>query len=238
MQKKGFFEKIGCLPMFVIIIGLPFFLTGGWEVYKEASLKIQGKITIAKVLEKTYRSGDDSNTYHLKYEYQTNTNMTIVDECQVKHETWQDIEKGDNISVIYIPEKTYINRMAGESYFVFAMIFMLIGGVICSVAMFFAVKKIKKYNMIERLEREGISAEGKVIRVERVGEINDVPHSVLHYSFLNPNDGSDIEGKTYWIPTKKLMKYSKGDEIEIIYNPDKPTEHYWADEQEILDSED
>jgi hypothetical protein len=246
MQRKSFMQQIGCFSILLMVFSLPFFSIGLYETGKEVLLKSSGEVAVAQVIGKDYsysntNRGAATITYSVQYKFKSSTRDSydfIEGESQIDGDAWNDIEKGDNISIIYSTSNPNISRVAGKSYFVFGLIFLIVGslGILGSIVL--VISDVKKYKMIENLEQNGVSIEGKIIKIEDVGRLRNMPHSVLHYSFLNPSDGSEIAGKTDYLPTKFLKEYSEGSEINLIYNSDKPTEHYWPKEQEILDSED
>ncbi|MCP4395174.1 MAG: DUF3592 domain-containing protein [Alphaproteobacteria bacterium] len=230
-------KSSGCFPLVFFVFSLPFLGIGSYEIYKEVMLKIEGQVTVAKVIGKESdsrsSSGNSSTTYHVEYEFETETGITIKDDCQISGDAWRDIDAGMNISVLYSTSNPSISRMVGESYLGFAIIFFGLGFVFSGGALTFIVRAIRKQKMKERLINNGLTIKAKVVKIERAGDFNEEPYSVLFYSFTSPIDGTKIDGKSCWIPSGKLEHYKEAGEIKVFYNPDNPKQNFWAEENRL-----
>lgn len=129
-----------------------------------------------------------------------------------------------SVSVYQRKEIENIGLSQADVFFLCGVVFFLCG-------VHFLVKGIKRERLRIYLERNGLTITAKIKNIQVYGawkEERTKPQEELEYSFKSPVDGSEIIGKTDWLPKGTFKDYKIGQEIKVLYNPDNPEQNYWS----------
>lgn len=141
------------------------------------------------------------------------------------------VEKGVHIPLFYNPDASSITPTISDYLFLLTLLFLASGGIFFVIAAFWMARDAKCEEIKEYLAIHGVGVPGTVDSIVFAGRApGQIPHATMHYRFVNPVDGTTIHGKSRWFAEDMLLHYKVGDEIRVLYNPEEPKHHCWAEE--------
>jgi len=212
--------------IFLIIFGLLFGGIPGYMFVKEIQLKNNGITTNGIVIDKWYDSDDDGTSYHVEYEFITQDGQEISDTYQVGKDTYRTVKNGSTLPIIYVPDEPTNNGVVGESWIWFFLIFVAVGSGVFLLGMSVIVKAYKRALMKAYLYKKGKTANGTITKIKQTMTVNDMPYIKVFYEFSD-SKGQSFKGNTVSLPETITDDYDVGEEIEILYAPNKPNDNFW-----------
>jgi Protein of unknown function (DUF3592) len=122
-----------------LIFGLVFFRLSCEEgYYEKGGARVQGT-----VLQKTYSQGTrrpggrggSSSKHYVSYRFKTKEGRTIEGRYDVLPDTWQNLKKGDQVTVEYLPDSPDTNRIPAQrarslTWTIMALVLLVVSGVL------------------------------------------------------------------------------------------------------------
>ena len=220
------------------VCGLPFLIIGLYIgiQYGTVSKRLdsEGRAVEGMVLTKamtssssTSRQGNSSPTYEVTFRFLTPGGL-IKGHAQVTSEAWDQLVEREPIGVVYLPDDPQHYRVEGQaSGWFLPVIFTGLGGVFTGVGGFIWLRAREQSRIRERLQREGMTAEGTVVDV-RPGtiRINRVQQWNLHYRYQD-NRGKFQNGKIPLSPEEAEI-WKEGDTGKVRYDRLRPQKSIWV----------
>jgi hypothetical protein len=189
---------------------------------------IHGRRAAAEITNKwtttSHGKGGTSTNYHIQYAY-TGGDYRFTVSTTISGETYERIDVGDHIPVLYLPEKPGDNRIDSPSIaskyrfgangcFIFAAVVFGLGG--------WGLRYIHGQNTIFTwLGDSGARCQGEVTRLVQVNTGKGGVRTYLELSFRTQR-GETVEGRTGYVNGWRQPQWAEGDPIPVFYNPDLP----------------
>lgn len=213
---------IGSL-LLVIILALATLGAFGAGLYYQArnvqeagQLKRTGISTTATVVQKKTEEAEKELMYFITYAFTTEQGA-FEREVGVFQPTYQAVEEGGPIEVIYAAGDPTISRIVAEykpgSVGWAPLIF---GGFSTLVLAAMTYWLYTRYHQAARLDREGVVAQ---VRILDTYELKDDEGTDYYVAYQVPGGGRI----THTIPKRVYRRYHAGDTISLTYLPDNPT---------------
>ena len=217
--------------------GLPFLIVGLYlgiqhgDVSKR--LDAEGRAVEGMVLTKSVRSSSSSSsqrksspTYEVTFRFLTPEGL-VNGTAQVTREAWDQFVEREPLGITYLPDDPQRYRIEGQtSGWILPGVFTGLGSIFTLIGGFILLNARNQSRAKERLQREGLTAEGTVVEV-RPGtiRINRVQQWNLHYRYQD-NQGKFHIGKIPLSP-EEAEGWKEGDTGRVRYDGRRPQKSIW-----------
>jgi len=231
---KNFWFWFGSIWFFC---GVPFLIIGIYIGIQQGvvskSLDAEGRVVEGMVLTKTVRSSSSSSrrrnnspTYEVTFRFLTPEGL-VNGTAQVTPEVWDQLVEREPLGVTYLPDDPQQYRIEGQvSGWILPGVFTGLGGVFTIIGAFILLNARNQSRSRERLQREGLTAEGTVVDV-RPGNIriNRVQQWNLHYRYQD-HRGKFHTGKMPLSP-EEAETWKAGDTGKVRFDQLHPQKSIW-----------
>lgn len=217
--------------------GLPFLSVGLYlgiqhgDVSKR--LDAEGRAVEGMVLTKSVRSSSSSSsqrnsspTYEVTFRFLTPEGL-VNGTAQVTREAWDQFVEREPLGITYLPDDPQRYRIEGQtSGWILPGVFTGLGSIFTLIGGFILLNARNQSRAKERLQQEGLTAEGTVVEV-RPGtiRINRVQQWNLHYRYQD-NQGKFHIGKIPLSP-EEAEGWKEGDTGRVRYDRRRPQKSIW-----------
>lgn len=228
LARRSIFFWLGLLFSTLGIVFTGIALQG---VEREALYRQEGQVVEGTVLTKTVRHavrGENSRTrYLVNYEFRADDGTRREGLQEVSVEEWEGIQDGQPFRVRYLRDDPATNRSAGQSDWTDPFGFGVIGMIMGTVGGVMLIHRLLQIRLTVRLLREGVAAEGTVVRVSPANvTINGVPQREIHYSFTD-QAGRRHDGCSEYLAPAEAARWKKGDTGAVRFDRRDASRNIW-----------
>jgi len=239
---KDVFEKI--VDKDWKLVSVVFILVGFLIIYifvgfilNDIKINNNGIETRAVVVYKdeNYKRGSLFKNYFVEYEFVTQDNRGVKGKDKINKDLYLSVNKGDKIDVLYLadnPKKH--NKVKNTNNF---SIFPLYGLILLAFGIYALKFGYKKTKVRQKLLQNGMKTKAVLIKDAQINAytynveklFTRVYYRDVYYEFTD-NKGQKYKGRGKYLLKETKHEYMKGEEIEVIYNPENPEDNFWINE--------
>ena len=220
-----------------LAVGLIFLVIGGGIGWSrgalDARLDAEGVSVEGVVLAKEIVTSDNGSERHrATFRFSDARGVTVRGAADLDAEAWDALVERGPIDVVFLPDRSAIHRVAGESSddAVIALVLPLVGAVLAAVGGLIVGNGIRTRATRRRLLDSGAIAAGTVIDVGPGHlRINGIQQWVLRYSFRDAH-GRTHEGKRV-VSHDEAQGWQPGAVGRVRYDSRDPRAQLWTGER-------
>ena len=215
-----------------VLMGAFIFDLGVQETLQEQQYEQEGVVVRAVVVNKSIqratREKHPRTQYEVTYRFATQDGLMTERTAEVGVEEWERLEADDSVQVTYLPRAPELSRLAGKSNLIPAFAGLGFGGLMMLIGGGLSYRSVSRIRRELRLRREGMLAEGIVLRVELSGvRVNGVPQWQLRYGY-HDHLGQLREGCSDWFSPEEAAQWPEGAKGTVRFDRQRPEDSLWV----------
>lgn len=225
-----FFKGSWKLALFLALFSSPFLGLGGHGIYQEIQLSNNGINVSSVIVEKWIHEGDESDSYHVAFEFTDDIGENIEGDANILGDTYRQLEIGSRMPIVFEKGNPLNSRLVGESDIIAMSIFFVVGFALLLFSLYLLTKAFLRACMKSRLFKKGTLTKAKVYNIKDTNvEVNGVSQMKIQYRFKD-SVGAVKNGETLSMSIKRTKKHPLGEEIEVLYDMSNSNINFWVDE--------
>lgn len=213
-----------------LVVGLPFLLIGLAQWYSqtrfsEDAVQVRGTV-IAKEISRASRNR--STEYEVAYRFTGPDGELIQGQQEVSSDLWDSLTERGPVEIEYLPGDPHTHRVAGETDWVFILVFSILGGMFTGAGGVIFGISLKNRLARSRLLDHGQPATATVTKVQESNmSVNGRRQWRIIYRYLDMY-GVQHEGKSGYLPPDEAHRWEPGDQGRIYHDPQAPEKSAWV----------
>jgi len=205
--------------------------TGLRESHFERDSRFAQATIVAKDIKRASQQENSGTEYRLRYRFTPPGGTTAEGTVVVPVEQWESAQPGAALALRYLPEDPTQNRLAGRGSWFDTIMWSLFGIVFGSIGVILLWRRVGRIRLTVRLMRNGIAAEGTVVRVVPTGfSVNRVTQWRIQYQYTDAS-GHRRDGASDLMPPGQARRWKAGERVAVRFDPAAPGKSIWIDDK-------